>query len=486
MNARDVVLAIDMGSTWCKAAYVDQDGAMLVEGRGYSRGGPPFGHSAADLDQSWSVLVRAVRDANDAFVELGHQCQPAAISLSCRKAPGIWLDDNHQPISPPRSAVENSGRRDIEECYAADVWDDLDPFAYGYGVDVIGNTRWLHRMFPELWGRVRRVGTLHNWLVYRMTGRWVSSPAAGPGRFAWPEAASTLSGLPLDTFPEVVESYRAVGSLTSRSADELGLPGETLIVTGTHDGAAANLGAGAMHVGDACLTLGTNGVIRVVTGDPLNRQFGYPIVEGRWAMVRDIVGIAPHLDRIVAAIDSEGLPVSPERHTYLTAIAENVPPGAGGLRLLVPEDNDFSDEHGDEHKRIAKNHAPGAVYRAALEGIALSFRGLVDVTVRAGASPEKFVVTGGATANQLLLRMMSGVIGAPMHTTTHEAGVRGAAILASVGADWFSSLDSAVERLVPEGEAVIATDEERAVYGELAQSVNLPSGVAPGDAVRVP
>jgi sugar (pentulose or hexulose) kinase len=482
MNTSDSVLAIDLGSTWCKAAYVDRHGQVLAEGRGYSRGGPAFGHAAADLQDAWDVLVRAVHDASS---NLGNrQPAPAAIAISCRKAPGIWLDSGDNPVELPRDALEQAGRRDIEACYAADVWGDSGPFAYGYGVDLIGNTRWLRRAYPDLWSKVERAGTLHNWLVYRLTGRWVASPAAGPVRFAWPEAAVTLSGLDLDAFPTVVESYRQVAGLNGQSAQDLGLPPDTPVVTGTHDGAAANLGAGAMHVGDTCLTLGTNGVIRVVTGAPLERQFGYPIVEGRWAMVRDIVGIAHHLDHVVAAIDGQGTPVSAERHASLTEDAADVPVGAGGVHFPVPEDDVLSEEREAERSRVAAEHPAGVVYRAALEGIVLAFRGVVQVVRQAGAEPQHYVVTGGATANKLLLRMMSGVLGAPVHTTPDEAGVRGAAILAAVGVGWYPTLDGAVEAMVPEGVEVCATADEMHAYAHIVKSVDLPLGVAPGDAVR--
>lgn len=476
MREAAFVLAIDMGSSWCKAAYVDRAGSVVSEGRVYTRGGPPFGHNIADLERSWSALVEAVREANAGLRGLGHALNPAAVGISCRKAPGIWLDETGEPVDIPRSSVRSAGREDIEESYATDVWGDSDPFAYGYGLDLIGNTRWLQRRFPEQWAQVRKAGTLHTWLVYRLTGRWVTGPAAGPGQFAWPEAVATLSGLPVEAFPEVLESYRPVATLTPDAANDLGLQADVPVVTGTHDGAAANLGVGAIRPGDACLTLGTNGVLRVVTGERLPRQFGYPIVEGRWAMVRDIVGIAPRLDAVVAAIDGGSTRVSPSRHRLLTAEAESVPPGANGLRLPVGSLEELGS--------IVANHSPGVVYRAALEGIGLAFRGLVEVVRTAGASPQRFVATGGATANSLLLAIMSGCIGGPILMTPDEAGMRGAAILAAVGAGWFPTVDAAVVRMVPDGSEVVAPPDLMSAYADLVRDTDLPTGVAPGDAVR--
>lgn len=476
MREAAFVLAIDMGSSWCKAAYVDCTGRVVSAGRVYTRGGPPFGHNAANLERSWSALIQAVQKANAGLQQLGHALGPAAVGISCRKAPGIWLDEDDQPVTVRRPAIQSAGREDIEHSYAADVWGEADPFAYGYGMDLIGNTRWLQRRFPEQWEEVHKAGTLHTWLVYRLTGRWVTSPAAGPGQFAWPAAVTELTGLPVEAFPTVLESYRPVATLTPEAASDLGLPADIPVVTGTHDGAAANLGVGAIQPGDACLTLGTNGVLRVVTEERLPRQFGYPIVEGHWAMVRDIVGIAPRLDAVVAAIDGGGTPVSPSRHRLLMVEAEPVLPGANGLCLPVGSPGSLSS--------IATNHSAGVVYRAALEGIGLAFRGLVEVAIAAGASPQRYVATGGATANGLLLTIMSGCIGAPILLIPDEAGMRGAAILAAVGAGWFPAIDAAVEEMVPAGSEVVAAPEVMDAYAALVQSTELPTGVAPGDAVR--
>lgn len=476
MRETAFVLAIDMGSSWCKAAYVDRAGRVVSEGRVYTRGGPAFGHNASDLTRSWSALSEAVRKANAGLQDLGHALSPVAVGISCRKAPGIWLDESGEPVSVSRSALRSAGREDIEHSYAADVWGESDPFAYGYGMDLIGNTRWLRRRFPEQWARVRKAGTLHTWLVYRLAGRWVTSPTAGPGQFAWPEAVTELTGLPVEAFPAVLESYRPVATLTPETASDLGLPADIPVVAGTHDGAAANLGVGAVQPGDACLTLGTNGVLRIVTGERLPRQFGYPIVEGHWAMVRDVVGIAPHLDAVVVAIDGGGARVSPSRHRLLMVEAEPVPPGANGLRLPVGRLEALDS--------IAANHSPGVVYRAALEGIGLAFRGLLEVATAAGASPQRYVATGGATANRLLLTIMSGCIGAPILIPPDEAGMRGAAILAAVGAGWFPSVDAAVEQMVPDGNEVVASPGLMDAYANLVQSTDLPTGVAPGDAVR--
>lgn len=483
MNHRDLVLAIDVGSTWCKAAYVDRAGRFVAEGRVYRRGGPPFGHGTADLEEVWDAVRRAVRRAGEQAGTGNREPQPAAVGVTAHKAPGVWLDERGEPVEPPRDSVLNAGREDIGACYSSDAWQSNDPFACGYGVDLIGNTRWLRRVHPDLWSRVQYAGTLHTWLMRRLTGRWVTSPAAGPGEDRWPNEVTELAGLPVGAFPTVHHGYEQVGTLVPSTAEDLGLPPDTPVVAGTHDGAAANLGAGAIRVNDACLTLGTNGVIRAVTGERLPRQFGYPVVTGRWAMVRDLPDLALRLDSVVAAIDGEGRPVRPARHAALTREAVDVPAGSNGLRLsLYPPD---AENPADAARRaLAEGYSVGTVYRAALEAVSFGFRGLTEVVRDAGATPERFLVTGGATDNKLLLTILSAALDAPVIASAREAGLLGVAVLAATGSGWYSNVEEAADRMVPAGQVVQASREETAFYTELSGAVSLPTGSAPGDHVR--
>lgn len=479
MQKNDIVLAIDAGTTWCKAAYIDIDGTLLSTGRSYMRGGMPFGHGPADVARLWNGISEAVHEASATFEG---EPSPAAVSIACRKSPGIWLDARQAPLGVSRESVLGAGRDAIEECYASELWSGLGPFAYGYGIDLIGNTRWLRTEHPEVWAQVKFAGNLHSWIILQLTGEWLTSPAAGPVQPGWPEEVELLTGLGREVFPSVAPESEAIGSLRRTAARSLGLRPGTTVVTGTHDGAAANIGAGAIHKGDACLTLGTNGVLRAVTGERLPNRFGYTITGDRWALVRDIVALAPHIDAVVGTIDCSTAPVTPERHEELTLEAASVPIGAEGLRLPVSDDVNQS----VELTRGARDagHEPATIYRAALEGIAIAYRGLVSHANESGATPQRFYATGGATENELLIHILSAVIGEPIRMPPDEAGLHGVAALAATGAKLYATVDDAVNRMVRHEATVAAPAMDQERYVEVVETSSIPSGFAPGDGVR--
>ncbi|MFW6074045.1 MAG: xylulokinase [Chloroflexota bacterium] len=478
MPDESYVLAVDFGSTWCKAAYVNAAGKIIALGRSYVRGGPEFGHDERELRRAWHGFIGSVREATERLAEADPDSVPEAIAISVRKAPGIWLDADGHAIGVPRDAIDHAGRIDIDTCYSSDVWGDDDAFAYGYSIDLLGNTRWLRRVFPEHWRRVRLAGTLHNWFLLRLTGQWLTSHAAGPVQDDWPEAAAELTGLPLSAFPQVIADTAEVGELSSDLANELGLPAGTPVITGTHDGAAANIGAGAIRPGEACFTLGTNGVLRAVTGPRLPGQFGYTVTAERWALVRDSVGMALRLDEVVRALNDAGERVRAEHHEQLEAEALESTPQPWLLAEMLRTDT--ADLSKLVSRSLRSGHPPGQIYRTALEDATFRLLSLARIATKSGARIGRLVITGGATNNRLLLKLIASALERTLQVSSPEAGLIGAGILATVGAGWFDSVDEAVGAMVQYQPAVVPEPGLVPIYAELVRTLNLPAGFAPG------
>ncbi len=380
---------------------------------------------------------------------------------------GIWLGADGEPIGVPAGTTVAMARADIAAVYADSAWGPVDPYRYSYVPSLVGRTRWLARVHPDRRRRIRRAGALHDWLLRRLTDRWVTDPATGPGQPVWPDAVTSLTGLPAAAFPAIADFAAVVGPLTAAAAVDLGLPVTTRVVNGAHDGAAANLGAGAFGTGDACVTLGTHFVLRVVTGEPIPGTFGYRVPPNEWAWVRGAHGLSAQLDAIVAALDGAGHPVAPHRHAALTLVAEEAPAGTHGFRMPARPLGDEAAQ--GEAARVASRsgHMPGVIYRAALEGTALALHRLVEEARGVGARPERVTVTGGATSNALLLRILGGVLGGPLHVAEGEAGLLGAGMLAAVGAGWYATVAEAAARMIPPTRLVVATDAETAAYADL-------------------
>lgn len=459
------MLAIDLGSSWCKAAYLDRHGSVVAEGRVFTRG-IPAGREGM-LERFWDAVAVAVRHAGQG---LPHDPAPAAIGISCRGLFGVCLDREGQGFIPPWDFTSIKTSPDVIAAYSSPIWGARDPYAFGYAIRLIGLVTWLKRTMPDVWSRIHRIGALHDYIVYRLSGRWTTDPTTGPEQDRWPNEVLELCDLPRDAFPVVAAPESVAGGLTAEAAERLGLPAGTPVVVGLHDGAAANIGTRTVHPGDACFTLGTNFVLRAVTGERLTSKcFGYSVTGGQWAWVNNVPRASTQLDVVAAALAGCAADVGVE-HSRLGALAADVPVGAAGFRIhTVPVGHESELCQAVENARCA-GYSDGTVYRAMLETIAFGVLDLVERARADGAEPKRYVATGGSARNAQFVRVLSGVLGESVEVGHPEAGMLGAGMAASIGAGWYSTLETAMCAMTSSGPIVQPDPDEMACYRQLRQA----------------
>lgn len=460
----ELVLAIDLGSSWCKAAYLDREGNVIADGRAYTRAIQPTRN--AMLPQFWAALCTAVRAAQE---RLSDAARPAAIGVSCRAQFGVCLDAVGQAFWPTWDCLLSKTSPEIQRAYSPALWGEQDPYAFGYGVRMAALMPWLKERRPDEWRQIHRIGALHNYLVYRLAGVWVTDPTSGAEQAEWPQAIIQMTGLPRAAFPVILAPQQVTGGLTPDAAAALGLPQATPVVVGLHDGAAANLGTRAVQAGDACLTLGTNFVFRAVTGARLlSKCFSYTVAPGRWAWVNNVPSASTQFDIVAETLRSD-LAEMAERHRALGQLADQVAPGAQGLAIerMIP-----GEEAAWQQRIQASQQAgyeDGVIYRAVAETIALGVHALVQTAKRDGVRPQRFVATGGSAQNRHFLNVLAAVLDAPIEIGAPEAGLLGVGMVAAVGSGWYPTVQEAMAQMTTPGPIVYPDPDAVPFYQTLLQ-----------------
>ena len=437
----DSVLAIDLGSSWCKAAYLDRHGVSLGDGRAVSPGIADQGDGT--LDRFWETVVLAVRLADK---HLGTHPSPVAIGISCQGLLGVCLDAEGRGMLPSSDIRSVRSSPHVVEAFSSPVWDPGGPYAYGYATRLAGLAAGLRETLPGAWRQIHRIGALHDYILYRLSGEWLTDPSTGPNQLEWPEGMMQLSGLPKSAFPTILEPWEVAGGLTQNAASALDLPCDTPVVVGLHDGAAANVGTGAVNPGDACLTLGTNFALRVVTGArPQADCFGYLVAPGQWAWVSSVPNVATQLDLVANALMDAPVELDVQHQRLSDAAAAVV---TGEPLPALPSGETASLLTAVQSAR-SQGHTEGQVYLAILHLAASSLRELVQRAERDGAPVRRFVATGGGARNAQLLRLLATELGKPIEVGHPEAGLLGAGMVAAIGAGWYPTLSESWDGMGP-------------------------------------
>ncbi len=298
---------------------------------------------------------------------------------------------------------------------------------------------WMAREEPELWKRARTAMLPHDYVNLRLTGVRAAEAgdASGTGYFDVRERRYDLErAAAIDArLPELLPALAASALPLSREGAELlGLTAGIPVAPGSGDNMCSALGSGATRAGVATLSLGTSATVFGYSAQPVVDREGLiaPFCDatGGWLpllCVMNATGVTEEVRR------ATGLD-----HETLTARATEVEPGCGGV-LWIPY---LSGERVPDLPRATGSIlglrpgslAPGALYRAAIEGVALNLAWGIERMRALGLAVDRVRVVGGAAKNPLWCRVLADVLAIPLvRLDEPESAALGAAIQAT----WF-------------------------------------------------
>jgi xylulokinase len=281
---------------------------------------------------------------------------------------------------------------------------------------------WVSRHEPEIFARTARVLLPKDYVRLKMTGEAVSdmSDAAGTGwldvgRRDWSDEMLAATGLHRSHMPKLVEGSAPSGSLTTTVAAQLRLP-PVVVAGGAGDNAASAAGMGVIEPGQSFLSLGTSGVLFVVTDrfrpNPEKAAHAFcHCLPGRWHQMSVMLSAASALDWVGQLTGESDL-------QRLVAAAQ-----ARGLRRTTPYFLPYlSGErtpHNDAHARgvffgLDSQTVPADLALAVLEGVALAFADGVDVLLENGGAVSEISVTGGGARFAYWGQLLAAALNRPL------------------------------------------------------------------------
>jgi len=425
-----VYLGIDIGTSSVKAVLIDQDGAIVTQASDpltVSRPAPGF--SEQDPQAWWQATVTAVRS-----LPAAQRAAVRAVGLSGQMHGATLLDEKDRPLRP--AILWNDGRS-ARECLDLE---HREPSARAITGNIMmpGFTApkllWVARHEPEIFARTACVLLPKDFVRLKLTGEKVSdmSDASGTGwlnvgQREWSDAMLAATGLTRTHMPRLVEGTSASGTITAAAAEELQLP-RVVVAGGGGDNAASAVGLGVVLPGQAFLSLGTSGVLFVVTDrfrpnpDRAAHAFCH-CLPNRWHQMSVMLTAASVIDWVAQLTGESDLPklVEAARARGLNRQSPFFLPYLSGERT----------PHNDPNARgvffgIRADTTPADLTAAALEGVALGFADGLDVLVEKGGTVGEISVTGGGARLPYWGQLLAAALNRPL--TYRQGSEVGAAL----------------------------------------------------------
>jgi autoinducer-2 kinase len=492
-------LAIDLGTGSCRAVLFREDGTQAAIGqREWSHAALPDapGSQVFDTARNWLLVGECIREALDGAA-IGPADVAAVSSTSMREGMVLYDAEGREIWACPN--VDSRATAEAAELVASGDARRL----FEQGGDWVSITsparlRWIHAHEPDTFRRIAHLGMLSDWVLHRITGRFVTDPSSGSssnlfdlGARSWSNASLELVGLSPDVVPDVLEPGTVVGPVTARAADETGLAVGTPVVVGGADTQLGLVGIGVVGPGRLTLVGGSFWQMTVVTDEPLidpqaRLRTLCHAVPGLW-MTEGIgfyCGIAMRWfrDAFCELERDEAARRGVDAYVVMEEAAAQVPPGSEGLTAIFSNVMDAkrwvqaspSFLGFDIDRPAASGRA--ACIRALEEQAAYTARGhLAIISELTGDTYDEVVFTGGASKGQLWPQIVADVVGLPVRVpVVKESTALGAALYAGIGAGLYSNIGEVAGSLVrtertfePRNEAQRTYDERYAAWRAL-------------------
>jgi autoinducer-2 kinase len=485
------LLAIDLGTGSCRAIIFDEEGRQVASGqREWTHRSVPGspGSQVFDTAADWRLICECIREA---LALSGVRADSiAAISSASMREGMVLYDDAGNEIW----ACPNVDSRASSEAEAL-VRSGAARRIFERGGDWVAITSparflWIREHEPEVFASIAHVGMLSDWVVFRLTGVFVTDPSSGSSSNLfdlrtrdWSPDSLGEVGLSPTVAPEVLEPGTVVGPITPKAADETGLAIGTPVVVGGADTQLGLVGIGVVGAGRVTLVGGSFWQLTVVTDAPLIDERARlrtlcHAVPGQW-MTEGIgfyCGIALRWfrDAFCEPEKLEAVRRGIDPYVVMEEAAATVPAGSNGLLALFANVMDakrwvqaapsFVGFDVDDPSRTGR----AACLRAIEEQAAFVTRGHLELIEElTHRSFDEIVFTGGGAKGRLWPEIVADTLGVAVRVPVlKESTALGAALFAGVGAGLYRSVADVLDRIVRFERVVEPDPSNQAVYAE--------------------
>lgn len=308
---------------------------------------------------------------------------------------------------------------------------------------------WLREHEPEIFEQTAKFIGIKEYVFFRLFGAYVIdySIASATGLFdisklEWHAVALEVAGITAEKLSTPVPATYVLRNLKPAFAAFLDIAPELPFVVGASDGCLANLGSKAVRPGQAAVTIGTSGAIRVMAHRPAadlkERIFNYILTPDLF-----VLGGAVNNGGIVlrwfrnnfgAQEIEEALANNLDPYILLCNKAVHVPVGSDGL-VFLPYLLGERAPIWDADARgcffgVHYSHTREHFLRALLEGVVFGVYSVCQVLEETTEPISDIYASGGFSRSEVWVQMLADIFNKKVHLTeTPEGSAFGAAIM---------------------------------------------------------
>ncbi|QMU31166.1 gluconokinase [Adhaeribacter radiodurans] len=484
------MIGVDIGTTSTKAVGFNLQGHVLAEKSvEYPLLNPQPSYSEQDPDEVYQAVLDSISAVTTAARTIGFTVAGlAGISFSSAMHSLIVLDVEGNLLT---NSITWADTRSKE--YANQIKNS----AAGHNIyrrtgtpihpmSPLCKLVWMQAEQPELIQKAHKFISIKEYVFYRLFGQYVIdySIASATGLFdiftlQWHQPALQLAGISNDHLSTPFPCTHIVRGLSTEQASYLGVDTQVAFILGGSDGCLANLGSSAIRPGNAALTIGTSGAIRVISSEPATdsqeRIFSYILTPEHYVLGGPVSNGAILLRWFR---DQFGMPekqiaddLATDVYELLLQKAATIPAGSNGL-LFLPYLLGERAPIWDANARgvffgLNLTHTRAHLLRALLEGILFGVYSVANALIQVTGPIDVIYANGGFAKGGIWVQMLADIFNQEIRVTESvESSALGAVILGMQALGIIHDFET-IEKLVPVSHTYLPNPENHVVYQQL-------------------
>lgn len=475
------IAGLDIGTTGCKITVYDQEGRYCDRYYKDYQVKRATGEHEVDALAIWEGVKKVLREA------AGNYPAIEGIGVTSFGESCVLLDEEDLPVRPimlytdPRGAEEC---RMLTEKLGAEKIAKITGIA-PHSMYSLPKILWVRNHQPELFGKVRRILMMEDYVTYLLTGNAkidyslaARSMAFDIKNLQWSEEIFEAAGLSKNLFSESVYSGTPAGTIKNSIAEELGFSNLPMMLPAGHDQVAAAIGTGVFTPGTAVDGAGT---VECVTPVYQNLPDIETMTANNYAIVPYVIPgtyvtyafsytggalIEWYIKNLAKGETQQAKEEGCSVYEILERKMKDEPTGI----LVLPHFAGAATPYMDTGSKgavvgLTVEHTVSDLYRAMMEGVVYEMKLNLSRLNQAGISPKKLYATGGGAASKVWMQMKADILNLPIVSLgSAEAGAAGCAMLAGIATGCFADLEAAKKKLLLEKEVYYPREEMHQAY----------------------
>jgi len=434
MSIKSAFVGIDVGTQGVRLILVDQNGNEIFSGS-ESLTLTESSREEQSPEEWWQICLRLLKEMSSSIQDqLSNDLEIKSICVTSTSGTVIPLDKEYNPLHP---AIMYSDQRSAKTSIKVKkLAEDFYKGRYGYtnynSSSGLSKMVWFVENYPEEASKIQYWVHAADYITGQLCGcfnitDYTNALKSGYDvkKKEWPSYVYEKLPIKREWLQEVVPTGQTLGFLKTEHTASLKLNSQIQVVTGLTDGCASQIASGAVEVGDWNTTIGTTMVIKGITlkeiHDPEGRIYSHRHPQGYWmpggASNSGADWVNNFSSEDIKKFSKNGEKMIPTKFlSYpLQTIGERFP-------FIAPEARGF----------VAEGADPLESFVANMESLAYIERYAYELIEKLSGEKVKIIFTaGGASNNELWMKIRSNVLNLPIRKMDNVSGALGAAIMAA-------------------------------------------------------